>query len=122
MEMKTARTWWSSLLRQRCPHCREGKIFRSATGMNPTCPVCGLVWEREEGYFVGAMYFSYFLAVAVLCLFMAVWWWFLPTLDSGLIALLAILTFVPFVPLVFRYSRVTWIYFDRWAWPDKHSD
>jgi hypothetical protein len=89
------------------------------TEMNKVCPVCGLVWEREEGYFMGALYASYALAVAFLSLFMFLWWCLLPDLDPGWLVLLATVTFVPLVPLVFRYSRVLWIYFDRWAWPDK---
>jgi hypothetical protein len=31
---------------------------------------------------------------------------------------LAKVTFLPFVPMLYRYSRVLWLYFDRWAWPE----
>ena len=31
---------------------------------------------------------------------------------------LAAVAYVPFMPLVFRYSRVFWIYFERWANPN----
>jgi hypothetical protein len=30
--------------------------------------------------------------------------------------------FIPFVPMVTRYSRVMWIYFDRWAWPSRPGE
>jgi hypothetical protein len=37
--------------------------------MNERCPYCGLKFEREQGYFLGAMYFSYCIAtVAILLL------------------------------------------------------
>ena len=32
-------------------------------------------------------------------------------------ALVACVLYLPVVPIVFRYSRVVWIHFDRWAWP-----
>src|SRR6516164_509576 len=56
----------SAILRLRCPKCREGRIFGSKNQTNPACPVCGLSFNREEGYFIGALYFSYFLAVSFL--------------------------------------------------------
>ena len=34
--------------------------------MHEYCPVCGLKFEREEGYFLGAMYISYGLALFVI--------------------------------------------------------
>jgi len=42
-------------------------------------------------------------------------------LDLGWAILLAILAYLPFVPLVFRYSRVIWIFFDRWVWPEEDA-
>lgn len=90
--------------------------------MHKVCPVCGLCWEREEGYFVGAMYVSYALAIAFLLALMLVCHLLLPHLSSIWIATLAIVLFVPFVPMVFRYSRVIWLYFDHWAWPENTSD
>jgi uncharacterized protein (DUF983 family) len=107
-----------SLLRQRCPRCGEGKIFENAIDSYKNCPVCHLVFERERGYFIGAMYFSYALAIVVIGLFMLLWYLILPDLGLWWITVLATVTFLPFVPLIYRYSRVVWIYFDRWAWPD----
>src|SRR3712207_1948885 len=57
--------FWS-ILSQRCPRCRTGHIFRGAVTMNDPCPTCGLVFRREEGYFIGALYVSYTLSAAVL--------------------------------------------------------
>jgi hypothetical protein len=89
--------------------------------MNPTCPVCGLPFEREEGYFLGAMYISYGMSVILLVTATLLASLLLPTWDLGWVALLASALYVPFVPLVFRYSRVIWIHFDRWAWPERPS-
>jgi uncharacterized protein (DUF983 family) len=112
---KPSRLW--TILRQRCPRCREGRVFRSSTQMNPACPVCELSFEREEGYFLGAMYVSYAISMVVLGLMMWVASLLLPTWDLGILVLVACVFYLPLVPTVFRYSRVIWIHFDRWAWP-----
>ena len=117
----TNRSRWAAMLQQRCPRCREGKLFESRTRMHKECPVCHLVWEREPGYFLGAMYVSYPIAIAFLSLFMLLFHLLLPDLNLYWVGLLAIAAFVPFVPLVFRYSRTIWVYFDRWAWPEDEA-
>lgn len=38
-----------------CPNCGGRKIFTGMADLKPTCPSCGLHFEREEGYWVGAM-------------------------------------------------------------------
>ena len=42
-------------LRLRCPVCGRGKLFASWFRMYESCSWCGHHFEREEGYFVGAM-------------------------------------------------------------------
>ena len=41
-------------LRRRCPRC-GGKAFDTWFRMKPHCDRCGLRFEREEGYWVGAV-------------------------------------------------------------------
>jgi hypothetical protein len=79
--------------------------------MNRTCPVCGIAFEREAGYFLGAMYFSYAMAVAAVTPLVVaglVFDWSFP-----LIGALAGAELVVLAPLVFRYSRVIWLHFDQ---------
>ncbi len=81
--------------------------------MNVRCPRCGLAFEREAGYFVGAMYISYGFA---LVLMIGLYWlvsYLVPRISHWTALAAAVLLFVPFVPAVFRYSRIMWIYFDR---------
>src|SRR5262245_56913727 len=59
-----------AILAQRCPRCCEGRLFRGLFAMHRCCPVCGLRFEREQGYFVGAMYVSYPLSVELIGLFL----------------------------------------------------
>ncbi len=110
-----SRCW--AILRQRCPRCRRGRVFRGSLEMNPTCPECGLVFEREQGYFLGAMYVSYTLSTILLGLLTWVASLLLPEWDLGVLVLVACVAYVPLMPSVFRYARVIWMHFDRWAWP-----
>src|SRR5262245_25177324 len=107
----------SAIFHQLCPHCRIGKIFRRSIyaglpSMHERCPVCGLKFEREPGYFLGAMYISYAIGVvvvAVLCLLL----WKFTSWTLGKVILGACVLFLPFVLPVTLWSRVLWIYFDR---------
>ncbi len=42
-------------LRRRCPRCGARDIFRSPWELHDTCPTCNLVFEREQGYWIGAV-------------------------------------------------------------------
>ncbi|CAN5833603.1 hypothetical protein BH23ACT10_BH23ACT10_26990 [soil metagenome] len=42
-------------LRRRCPRCGAGDLFPSLFTIHDPCPRCGLIFEREEGYWLGAM-------------------------------------------------------------------
>jgi len=61
-----------SILKNRCPRCREGKLFAKSnpyvfsetTHMNENCPVCGQPTEIEVGFYIGTGYVSYALMVA----------------------------------------------------------
>jgi len=81
--------------------------------MNERCPACGLVFEREPGYFVAAMYVSYALAVPILALIALAVHLFRPEWSSNRMILATLVLALPFVPPLFRYSRVLWIHLDR---------
>ena len=70
MQLKGTKLY--SILRFKCPQCHEGDFFVahpyniSKVGDTPErCPVCGLKYEKEPGFFQGAMYVSYAIGVAV---------------------------------------------------------
>jgi uncharacterized protein (DUF983 family) len=107
----------SAILHEICPRCRRGRIFRRSLfrgwlSMNEHCPVCGLKFEREQGYFLGAMYVSFGLSILPVCLLVLLIWaitrW---PLDRVVIC--TFFVYLPAVPLVVRFSRVVWIHIDR---------
>jgi uncharacterized protein (DUF983 family) len=42
-------------LTRRCPRCGAGHLFRHWFTLVPDCPRCHLHFEREEGYWAGAL-------------------------------------------------------------------
>ena len=107
--MFTVKQRLKAILLQRCPNCLGGKVFSGSITMCECCPVCGHKFEREAGYFTGAMYASYFMAIPILVLLtLLISWLFLPDWQLQNVALVATLPFLLLVPAVFRYSRVIW--------------
>ena len=120
----------SSILRQLCPRCRSGRIFRSNVSwgvdwgaywgfpkMNDRCPDCGLHFNREPGYFLGAMYISYALGLALVFAFGAILW-VLTHWRFNKVVIWAVLFFMPFAPMLTLLSRVLWIYLDQTIDPE----
>src|SRR5690242_20743905 len=110
--MMTAVSALRAILRHLCPRCRQGRIFRGWLAVHDACPVCGLKFNREQGYFLGAMYVSYVLSIPPVLVLVLVLWrlagWSFGWSVAG-----AFLGYQPFVPLVMRLSRVIWIWIDR---------
>lgn len=53
-------------IRLRCPRCGAGTLFRNAFSMHPECANCHLWFEREQGYFVGAIHINYAVTASLL--------------------------------------------------------
>jgi hypothetical protein len=80
--------------------------------MHPRCPVCNLKFEREAGYFLGAMYISYGLALLAITIIAALLWIFAHwSLQKAVIG--GLLLFLPLAPALTFVSRVIWIYLDQ---------
>jgi uncharacterized protein (DUF983 family) len=116
---QTPSTWkkLAALICQRCPRCCKGRIFGGLLRMNDPCPVCGLIFQREEGYFLGAMYVSYALGTFFVGAGYFVGVWLLPDWSAYQVTGAVVACYLVMTPMVFRYSRVIWIFFDRWACP-----
>jgi uncharacterized protein (DUF983 family) len=120
---RTYRFHLATIFRRRCPQCGAGPIFASAWVMNEHCPVCGLQFGRgEPGYFTGAMYFSYALAIPLIALLTLIEYLVLPSWSLLKLVGLATLLCVPLIPWIWQYSRVIWIHFDQYVDPSVGSD
>jgi uncharacterized protein (DUF983 family) len=110
---------FAAILKQQCPSCFSGRVFRRWLAMNEVCPLCGVRFEREPGYFLGAMYISYMLAIPIIGgLTLLLWYTVLASWELVWAALAAWGVFLLLVPAVFRYSRIIWMHFDRYFHPE----
>jgi hypothetical protein len=86
--------------------------------MYERCPTCNLKFEREEGYFLGAMYISYGLSLLLIVLLSLLLWsmtdW--PMIKDVAWALIA---FLPLAPATTLFARVLWIHLDQMIDPDR---
>ncbi len=107
----------AAIVRQRCPGCREGRIFRGPLAMNLYCPVCELRLHREPGYTTVAIELSYLLSLPLIALCIGLVWlvtrW---PLEWAFVP--GALLYLPLSPAVFRYARTIWIHLDREFDPD----
>jgi uncharacterized protein (DUF983 family) len=95
----------------RCPRCGRTPLYAGWFRMHEQCAACGFRYEREQGYFVGAIYINYaatvFVAVgAVLLLDTLVGL----SLTRQLVLGIGLCALVPL--LFFRYSRSLWLSID----------
>ena len=77
------------------------------------CPVCGLKFEREPGYFLGALYISYGLGVVSIAM-LAAGLWAVTRWEITAIILWASVLYLPLVLPITLFARVLWLYLD-WA-------
>jgi uncharacterized protein (DUF983 family) len=107
-----SRILWRGLTR-RCARCGTGHLFRRWFTMVDDCPGCGLHFEREPGYWVGAVVINFaFVAlifVVVMTVFMALT---LPDLPVAplLMTLIPLMTLGPL--FAYPYTKTTWVAID----------
>jgi uncharacterized protein (DUF983 family) len=93
-------------------------IFRGFPKMGERCSICDLKFEREPGYFLGAMYISYVLGVSIMAPIAALLW-FLTGWWITKVTLWAAVLFLPLAPTITLFARVLWIYLDQSVDPER---
>jgi uncharacterized protein (DUF983 family) len=94
--------------RLRCPRCGATPLFAGWFSMVPACALCGLVFERAQGYFVGAIYLNY-AATAVLVIGGYLTLWSCTELSTAAQLALWLPVAVLFPLWFFPYSRSLWL-------------
>ena len=80
--------------------------------LHVNCPNCGLKYEREPGYFTGAMYVAYALTSGWFILWFVLYLTVLE-LSATQLATFMIGSLVLLAPLTLRWSRMLWLNFDN---------
>lgn len=104
-----------SVLGLKCPNCEKANIFQGKFlfgyhKMHPNCTKCNQNFVMEPGFFYGAMYVSYVLAVAesiatyIICQF-----FFSETFDMRILPFI-IGVIIILSPINYKFSRALWLY------------
>ena len=94
-------------LTRKCPVCGRGAIFETHFRMNRSCPSCGVIFWKDPGESLGAMYVDY--AVATVAFLIA---WFIldftthlsDPVQVAIVSAIAVASILIFYPI----SRSVW--------------
>jgi uncharacterized protein (DUF983 family) len=98
----------------RCARCGSGHLFEHYFTMVPDCPRCALHFEREQGYWAGALAINIMVTGSVFAvLFVALLVATIP--DIPVAPILAVLVPVAVIlPIVnYPFSKTVWVAVDR---------
>jgi uncharacterized protein (DUF983 family) len=106
------------ILNNDCPNCHKGKVFRDKSfffslgfpKMNEHCSHCNFKFEKEPGYFFGAMFINYALTVGQgIITYLIAHQFFTERFDLRIIPIIAcVILALCFFNI--RLSRMIWIY------------
>jgi uncharacterized protein (DUF983 family) len=104
--------WWGTT--KRCARCGSGNLFERWFTMVDDCPRCGLHFEREQGYWAGALAINIGIAGATFVVAFVVAL-VLTIPDIPVVPLLAVLVpLMIIVPTVaYPFSKTIWVAVDR---------
>lgn len=96
----------------RCPRCGQGKLFSGLFRMRSACESCQLSFEREPGFYLGAIYFNYGLTsiIATMGFMVLRFGW---RMDAQQALAITVAFAVLFPILYFRHARSLWLGFDQ---------
>lgn len=106
------------IFKNRCPHCGKGEVFADKSfffslgfpKMHTHCSHCHTKFEKEPGYFFGAMFVNYGLTVGEgLLTYIIASQFFEESFDQRILLIIAIVI----LSLTFfniRFSRMIWLY------------
>ena len=101
----------------KCPRCQKGALFTKRNPynvgnmltMHTNCSNCELKYERETGFFFGAMYISYSLNIALVVTAVVGYFLFFSKSDWRIYIGSYVLITLLLTPVIFRLSRSIWL-------------
>lgn len=101
----------------KCPKCENANIFYQRGNvlllkmpkMHERCISCDYKFEKEPGFFFGAMFVSYGIGAGQMILNLIIFWWFL---DYSIFTVFWIISALSIMLSItnFRISRSIWIH------------
>lgn len=109
-----------NILTEKCPHCSKGHVFEKRTElfqlpvMKKSCDVCHYKFDREPGYFLGAMYLSYGLAVLQGLITFLICYFLFPAMPIIWVAFSVVGVIASFSLKNYKLSRIMYIHLFPW--------
>lgn len=103
-------------LRRHCPRCGQSGVFESWMEMIEACPRCGLIYEQEEGYWVGALTINTVVTLfgfGFVILFLAIATW--PNTPVPLLVTVGVIAGILFPIFFYPFSKTLWVALDLMA-------
>jgi uncharacterized protein (DUF983 family) len=105
------------VLKCKCPNCKSGDMFETKGNifllktpkMYVRCKECDYKFEKEPGFFIGAMYVSYALGVSEIVGCLIILWGILDVSASLMVTVLVTLIILTSF-FKYRLSRSIWMY------------
>lgn len=107
-----------NILNNKCPNCHKGNVFKhnlfrfnfSFPKMNDRCLNCNFKFEKEPGFFFGAMFVSYGIGVAeAITTYLIASLFFEKNFDLRIIPIIAVVIIL-LTRFNIKLSRMIWIY------------
>lgn len=104
------------ILKEKCPNCGKGNVYQKKKHMlelpimNDRCADCNYYFDREPGYFLGAMYISYGLAVLQGIITFLILYFFFPNTPTIWVVLMILAVIFLFSLKNYKLSRIIYIH------------
>lgn len=109
---------FGAVISGKCPRCRCGNVFKHSASkitkfnvMYDDCPVCGLHYELEPGYFYSAMYISYAISSGITLVLALLMYKLLHNPDLWVYTTLIISSMILISPFSLRFSRMLTLHY-----------
>jgi hypothetical protein len=109
-----------SIVNEKCPNCGKAHVFKKKETffqlpvMKERCELCSYRFDREPGYFLGAMYLSYGLAVFQGLITFLIFYFVFPAVPVLYVAFTIVGMILLFSIKNFKLSRVIYIHIFPW--------
>jgi uncharacterized protein (DUF983 family) len=107
MATETASVLIKRVLHCQCPVCGRGEVFSSHFHMNRTCPRCHVLFWKDPGESLGAMYLDYAVATVAFLICWAVLEFATNVTDMQQMVILGVVGLVSVVAC-YPWTRTAW--------------
>jgi uncharacterized protein (DUF983 family) len=107
----------ASVLGNRCPRCRHGRLFmyknpyriKNGTKMHQDCPICQQDFQIEPGFYIGALWTSFPIVVLLMAIMAGIFIGILGVQPEWSTAAIAVIS-LALQPVIIRFGRSVWIH------------